>query len=412
MIKRNSIFFTITIIFLISIILITISFIVLYKSSEKRERHFSYERSKDISRMVIRECRYNGISEELKQNLADMNFSVITDTKKQKSILENKNLILKRSFQKRMANIQHLKLNGKSFIYINTPRGKIILKNNNNKHKPPYIVLAIYLVILFMFILLYFTTINKLKPLKSLKNQMKDFADEKFDIDCATNKQDEISQLANEFDRTAKKLKTIKESRNVFIRNIMHELKTPIAKGKFLTQLPKTEQNMETMQKVFYRLESLISEFTTIEELLSTKKVLDKKGYYLADIVDNAMDILMCDENEVIQDFENIKIEVDFKLFSIAIKNLLDNGIKYSIDKTVRVKTENNKIIFENSGDKLVYPIKNYFEPFFKGDDVKSNQSFGLGLYIVKHILEANDYQIEYFYKDGVNLFVLDKKGN
>lgn len=187
----------------------------------------------------------------------------------------------------------------------------------------------------------------------------------------------------------------------------MHELKTPIAKGKFLTQLPQTEQNIQSMQKVFYRLESLINEFASIEELISTKKELEKKSYFLEDIIDNAMDILMCDEDEVVKAFDNIKIDVDFNLFSIAVKNLLDNGIKYSKDKKVVVKADADMLMFESVGQKLSYELENYFEPFFKDDNSKSPQSFGLGLYIVKHILDAHSLHLKYEHEEGVNKFII-----
>ena len=410
--NKDSIFFTITVTFLVSIILIMISFSVLYKSNEKRESQFNFKRDIDVSKMVIHETRHNGISKELKEHLHEINFSIIDDYTKINTIFKNKNLRLIKSFQKRMINIQHLELNGKSLIYINTPKHNILIENNNENVHHQYTLLIIFVIVLSIFIILYFITINKLKPLKILKNQMKDFANERFDLDCATTKQDEISQLANEFDKTAKKLKMIKESRNIFIRNIMHELKTPITKGKILAQLPQTKDNNDTMQKVFYRLESLISEFNTIEELLSTIKILNTKDYNLTDIIDNSIDILMCEEDEVICEFDNIKVNIDFKLFSIAIKNLLDNGIKYSTNKQVIVKTNNNSLIFENIGEKLVYPIENYFEPFFKGDDVKSNQSFGLGLYIIKHILDAHNYSINYIYENGINRFIVEEKTN
>ena len=409
MIKNHSIFFTITITFLVSIILIIVSFTILYKSSEKREEYFITKRNIDVSKMVLRECTNSGVSKELRDDLNDMDFSIITDPRKQNLILKDKDIIIKYTRHRRRAVMKYLKLNDKYIIYINTPHHKIVLIDNRKSlNNQQTVLLAIFSLILFAFILLYITTINKLKPLKTLKDDMKNLANEDFNVSYAITKKDEISQLANEFDKTAKKLKNIKESRNIFIRNIMHELKTPITKGKFLTQLPQTEQNNDKMQKVFYRLESLISEFATIEELISTRKVLNKKEYYLVDVIDNASDLLMCDEDEIVQEFENIKINIDFNLFSIAVKNLLDNGIKYSEDNKVIVKTNNKQIIFENKADKLSYPLESYFEPFFKGDQVKSNQSFGLGLYIVNHILKANNYKLEYEYKNGMNIFTID----
>jgi two-component system OmpR family sensor kinase len=170
-----------------------------------------------------------------------------------------------------------------------------------------------------------------------------------------------------------------------------------------LTQLPYTDTNNQKMQMVFYRLESLVSEFASIEKLL-VQPDIEKKSYYFEDILDNAEDILM-GEVEIKKEIENIVIDVDFNLFSIAIKNLLDNAIKYSIDKDIKVTLKNSILSISNKGDMLGYPLESYFEPFFKGDDVKSNQSFGLGLYIVKHILDAHNFKLLYSYKNNQNIF-------
>jgi two-component system OmpR family sensor kinase len=350
-----------------------------------------------------------GFSEELKKNLEEIGFSTITEKKEQDLILNDKNLVVQyiRDQPQVHTVIKYLKFKQRYLVYIQTPHHQLLLINNKIIKNHQFMLISIFLLILLAFIILYIITIKKLESLKELKNKIKNLADENYDIDCATDKKDEISQLANEFDKTAKKLKKIKESRNIFIRNIMHELKTPITKGKILTQLPDNQDNNFKMQKVFYRLESLINEFATIEELISIQNNLNKKEYYLADIIDEVSDILMTDEENIILEFENIKIDVDFKLFTIAIKNLLDNGIKYSFDNKVIIKTEDKKIIIENNGDKLKYPFEDYFEPFFKGDEIKSNQSFGLGLYIVKHILDANKKEIKYFYKDNINQFVI-----
>ena len=184
----------------------------------------------------------------------------------------------------------------------------------------------------------------------------------------------------------------------------MHELKTPITKGKFLTELERTEQNEATLKEVFNRLELLINEFASIEELISSAKNIEKKFYFLDDIIDNAKDILMVNDESVVGSFENKKLEVNFKLFSIAVKNLIDNAIKYSDDKKVIVKTENDDIIFENTGEKLKYDLEKYYEPFFANEE-KTKNSFGLGLYIIFNILKANNYSLIYEYRDGKNIF-------
>jgi len=413
MINKNSIFFTITITFLVSLILITTSFIILYDKTKKRETHFIKKRDRVAAQIFLRECSMQGgISDDLKNSIEELNYTIIENKKKIDKILKCK-VDIKRVIHKRRAKVTFFNHDDKSMIDIQTPLNHFILINNFEKNNAQqYVVLTIFFIIIFLFILLYLTTIKKLKPLRVLKQRMKNFANEDFNIDLANNKKDEISQLANEFDKTAKKLKSLREARNIFIRNIMHELKTPITKGKFIIELPNSKENDEKLQKVFYRLESLINEFAMIEKLISTKNGLNKKQYFFEDIVDNATDLLLCDEDELennlIQEFTNIKLNIDFNLFSIAIKNLIDNGKKYSTDDKVILKTdENENIIIENIGKKLDYPLENYFEPFFKGDDVKSNQSFGLGLYIVKHILDAHGFKLDYNYKDSVNRFTI-----
>ena len=152
----------------------------------------------------------------------------------------------------------------------------------------------------------------------------------------------------------------------------------------------------------------MINEFASIEELISSSKNIEKKFYYLEDVVDNAKDILMIEDEYVISKYDNKKIEINFKLFSIAIKNLIDNAIKYSPNKEVTIKNENENIIFENVGEQLKYPLSDYFEPFFSNED-KSKDSFGLGLYIIFNILKANNYTLEYEYIDGINRFTCKK---
>ncbi|WP_373003579.1 ArsS family sensor histidine kinase [Sulfurimonas sp.] len=407
--NKNSIIFTITITFIIALVLVLVSFSILYKVSEKREDFFMLKRGMDATNLFMRDFKHHGFTQELEENLKLINYSIIIDHIQQRKILDNPSIKHGESHVRGRgkAKIQQFSIDDKYYVYIQTRRGNVILKNDNPSDSHREIILIIFAVIFLTFVFLYITTLKKLRPLNTLKDKVQNFGDEEFDISCASDEKDEISLLANEFDKSAKKLKKLKESRNVFIRNIMHELKTPITKGKFLAELPQNEENNIKMQKVFYRLESLISEFASIEELISTKKVLDKKEYHLADIIDNAVDILMCDEDSVVSEFEDIKISVDFKLFSIAIKNLIDNGIKYSSDKKVVIKTDAKRIIFENRGKELQHSLEEYYEPFFSGENVKSNQSFGLGFYIINNILNASGYKLSYDYKDNMNRFIL-----
>lgn len=413
--KRESIFFTITVSFIISIILIIASFVILITQNYEHKEKQLFDRYMPVVKMIMGQHRYGGIDADFVKGLEEINYKIYTRAKEINVITYNPHtkVLLERKNGRSDRVFRILKLKDKNYIYMKR-RGKVLLvRDNESAADFTMVYLSLFfIIVLITTTLMYLITYRKLIPLRLLKDKVKTLGDEKFDFECCnTDRKDEVSQLALEFKNTARKLKDIKEARNVFIRNIMHELKTPITKGKFLVEIENSEQNDEKLREVFNRLELLINEFASIEELISSTKNIEKKYYYIDDIIDNAKDILMIDEDRVEGSFENKKIHVNFKLFTIAVKNLIDNALKYSPDKKVELKTVDDDIWFINSGEKLEHDLEEYYEPFFAGGSSEHN-SFGLGLYIVFNILKANGYSLEYEYENEKNIFkcVKDKE--
>jgi two-component system OmpR family sensor kinase len=408
--NKHSIFFTINTAFIIFTVIISISFFILYEISNKKEEFHLKRKAINISKNILRESYRNDfvLNTEFKEYLLQLNYVVLNSSNTQKlvSSVQHKQPI----FTKRLKNnrLEIYSIDNKKFLLLITPVNIFAVEDKNKIESSfLWIVLTYFFIILLLFIL-YRLIIKKLEPLQQLQKNIQKLSKEEFDIDCSSSKKDEISILSNEFHQTALKLKTIKESRNIFIRNIMHELKTPITKGKLLSELEQTPKNKERLKSVFLRLEALIFEFASIEELISANKKLQTKEYFLEDLVDEAIDLLMIDPKFVSKQYKkDIKLHIDFRLFSIALKNLIDNGIKYASDNQVTITNTENKIIFTNQGEPLKYNLEQYYEPFFKGDNVKSNESFGLGLYIVHNILLAHDYNLDYTHKNGLNNFIL-----
>ena len=404
--NKNSIIFSTTLNFLITSLLLIVSFIFLLSHENFKKNEQIFERYKPIIKMVSGKKFY--FDKDFHKNLLDMNYELFESKEEIKNILSNnKKMIFARS-NKHNETFKIFEIDGKIYLFFEKLDTQILIKDLESQNLTnSFYTIFVFVSLLVVITILYINTLKKLLPLKELKDKVINFGDEKFDFELSNSRsKDEVTLLANEFKKSAQKLKNIKESRNIFIRNIMHELKTPITKGKFLLQLEKSDENIEKLKMVFNRLESLINEFATIEELISQNRVLEKKSYFLEDLLDNAKDILMIDDNCVKNSYENIKLNVNFKLFSIAIKNLIDNAIKYSNDKKVEVLTQNEDILFVNSGKKLEGDFEKYLEPFYSKS---SNESFGLGLYIVFNILKANGYNLLYKYEDGKNIFTIKK---
>ncbi|MFB1033278.1 MAG: sensor histidine kinase, partial [Aliarcobacter cryaerophilus] len=151
-------------------------------------------------------------------------------------------------------------IDGKIYLFFEKLDTQILIKDLESQNLTnSFYTIFVFVSLLIVITILYINTLKKLLPLKELKDKVINFGDEKFDFELSnSSSKDEVTLLANEFKKSAQKLKNIKESRNIFIRNIMHELKTPITKGKFLLQLEKSDENIEKIKMVFNRLESLI----------------------------------------------------------------------------------------------------------------------------------------------------------
>lgn len=268
-----------------------------------------------------------------------------------------------------------------------------------------------WLVVLFsidILLLWFFMFIEKkLKPLISLKKDMKNLSNGNLQISTKTDGKDEISQVAKEFDIALKQLKELRDSRNLFLRNIMHEFKTPITKGRLITDIYEDSERKFILIRVFQRLEYLLSEFAKIEELTSGKITLDKRKYYVVDLIEQAFDILLLEEDVIeVECSHELKIEADFELFSIALKNLIDNAIKYKTEQKPKIIINEDSIQIINKGKELSKDIKEYFKPF-NHDYETATSGLGLGFYISNNIIKIHKFELNYIYEDGYHNFFI-----
>lgn len=248
---------------------------------------------------------------------------------------------------------------------------------------------------------------KKLKPLFILKENIIKLSMGNFSISTKTSGKDEISQVANEFDNAINQLRQLRESRNLFLRNIMHELKTPITKGKLLIDMYDDSERKYILIRVFQRLEYLLSEFSKIEELTSGKILLVKNNYHIIDLIEQAFDILLLDSNKIDVIMEkDLFLNVDFGLFSIALKNLIDNAISYNTNGNPQIIIEKDSIKIINKGDKLKKDIEEYYKPF-NHEYEDSTDGLELGLYISNNIIKIHTFQLEYAYINNYHNFVI-----
>ena len=255
-------------------------------------------------------------------------------------------------------------------------------------------------------VFLYIGIIRSILPLKTLKEKIKHFANGNYDITCKSTKKDEIATLANEFDSAVIKIKALRDSRQLFLRNIMHELKTPITKGKLAAEMIEDATYTKILQNVFKRQEALLEEFSRIEKLSADELKLDIKHYHIEDVVDFALDILDDTKENITCNLTQAELNVDFELFGVALKNLLDNGVNYSSDHHVTLSNDAKSITIANQGPALEFSLERYAEPYFlEGKKQKSSRGLGFGLFITWHVIRLHGMKLAYKREGDTNYF-------
>ncbi len=386
----------IKLVFTITLLLLAILFVGSIKYD-----HANYDELNEIRERAIAHYLYNYYLKTGKIDeayLESQNFSLIKDKAKTVQI---ERFFKKKGKYKRYA-VDTFKL--QRVILINNDRFKLFLKNKN-KPKYPLKRIIVFSIVFLLIIMLYIWVIRSLKPLTELKNKIKKFSEGDLNIQCHSDRHDEIAEVANEFDHAVTMIRELLQSRQLFLRAIMHELKTPIAKGRLISEMLPDEKSKARMHSIFERLNLLIDEFAKIEKITSKNFELNPKPYKMCDLVEASVDLLMVENPmqyvgvEVTQDYI---VKVDFELFTLVLKNLLDNGIKYAPNKRVIVTIDKDHIDIRNKGEKLKEPLENYFKPFHT-----SQGGLGLGLYIVKSILDIHHMELHYDYRDGENIFTV-----
>jgi two-component system OmpR family sensor kinase len=380
-------------IFIIAIVGISASFWLFWKFDATR---FIVEKSEHYRTIANSFFTKKDSDFEIKYGLIK-----VIDNKKKLSILSSADeiyIITEEDARARVYEKDHTK-----FIYLQK------FGQNNMYQLPEYtnhlsiVIIFTYIVILMIILTIYISFLKKLKPLIYLRDSMSKFSDGNMSVHVEKLGDDEIGEISEKFNESVEYIKKLLESKNLFMRNMMHELKTPITKGLIAIETLPDVYEKSFLKNSYIRMNEIISDLAHIEKISSGFLTLEKKSNLFSDIVVEIERTLM-HENRVKYIYEEFEIEIDKKLLALALKNLIDNAIKFGQDEVV-VKADALKIEVISTGEALKYSLEFYTEPF--NQDKKQDSGFGLGLYIVNQILELHHFKLAYDYDEtaSTNIF-------
>ena len=221
---------------------------------------------------------------------------------------------------------------------------------------------------------------------------------------------DELNLLADEFNSLTDKLYVSENKRRQFVSDASHELKTPLASIKLLSDsILQNDMDMQTVQEFvgdigqeadrLNRMSQKLLSLSRIEsqedgdcEIITIAPTLSKVSRMLSGIAKKS-DITI--EQDIILDVPILTLEDD--LYEICY-NLVENGIKYNRPGgklCIRLYQQNENAIIEFSDTGVGIPpeaVDHVFERFYRVDKARSRKSggSGLGLSIVKNLVERN----------------------
>ncbi len=259
-----------------------------------------------------------------------------------------------------------------------------------------------------------------LRPLNQLIKATKIISTGNFDVRVEEmNNISEISSLLRGFNHMAKELDSIELFRNDFINNFSHEIKTPIVSiSGFAKQLQN--ENLSPQKRKEYtdiiiseseRLSNMSTNILLLTNYENQQIITNQSEYELDEQIRNCIILL-----EKKWTKKNLGIDIDLipvKMFGNAEMlshlwlNLLDNAIKYSaynghISISSSQDADSIQVMISDCGNGMDDEVlKNIFVKFYQGDKSHIMPGNGLGLSIVKRIVELYDGKIAVKSKPG-----------
>ena len=285
-----------------------------------------------------------------------------------------------------------------------------------------------FVVLMVSFMASSVTTMRQIQPIREMAQATRQYAEGNFDVRMKDyGRSDEIGELAASFNNMAESLQQTERQRREFIANISHELKTPMTTIAGYTDgildgtiPPENErQYLQIISDESRRLSRMVRRMLDVSQLQAIDPL---KGGNHFDICESMRRVLISMEKKITD--RNLDVDADIPeepilvlgdndMITQVIYNLLENATKFAREGStlyLGITTIDGKarVTVRNLGDTIpAEELPLLFERFHKSDKSRSEDKdgVGLGLYIVKTILEQHHEKINVTSENGVTTF-------
>jgi two-component system, OmpR family, sensor histidine kinase ArlS len=284
--------------------------------------------------------------------------------------------------------------------------------------------------IVVVWLVTYQIVVQLVKPLDTLQQKVADITVHELDTQLPENEQkNEINLLSKSFNQMLRRIENAYAAQKGFTANASHELRTPISRLRI--QLDSLMRQPQTAEVQNY-LENMSGDVNQMADLVQSLLLLAKLNTSPKHFKNERIDEVIFDACQVVkkqfldfqmsfevlenQDFiPDLEMNINHSLLEIAFINLFKNAYLYSNNRKIAVKIEQPnenaplQILFTNTGDAIeVEQADKIFDSFVRGSNAQRIAGSGLGLRIVKCILDYHQASISYnFVAPNAHQFVV-----
>ena len=300
-----------------------------------------------------------------------------------------------------VAGTMEVYINGSLYAYLD-----VLVYSVDYYNPTKFILREVYRVLLYSiplalflsFILAYFVSKRTERKVKEVEDALYKLSRGQFDVTLAPTKIEEYRKIGDSIESLGKDLMRHSASRKEWIRNISHDLNTPVTGMNMILEgiqdgfFPLNNETVASLKKENDTLMSRIASVSYYSYLLSPDAKCSKKEISLRSA---AEEVKATTKSDIRIDIDpDVVIYADPDLASRAFREVVKNAMEYRIGSEepiwmARITDEELVVTVSNRG-KLPDPLPQFFEPWARGDSSRTQGGSGLGLSIVYQIMELH----------------------
>lgn len=305
---------------------------------------------------------------------------------------------------------------------------EVITNNIKEASNNYYVVYGLIIFLFLMISLLGYIYYAIIKPFERMEEYAEEVAKGNLDLKLNYERNNLFGEFTWAFDRMRREIikartceKEAIENNKTVIATLSHDIKTPIASIRAYTEGLQANLASNPLKRQKY-IDIIIKKCDEVTALtndifLHSLADLGKLKMNLVEvsikpIIIEYLNGLLCDKDNVFinDDIPDANLLIDTKRFEQVLENIINNSLKYAKDSKIEIKVEKSLkdyiIIIRDYGKGISdEDIPFIFEKFYRGKNVGKEQGAGLGLYIVKYIMEQFNGNVYInSFKDGLEV--------